>query len=428
MTLLRAAAVGLPLLAACHAPATDARRAYDPPVERFAYRGKAQEPSVHDPAVDELPEEEADEPRGFLGRFQIDWRDLPELPRPENVDVGGALVGSTKTVPEEVDEEGGGDLLVAPIPFVSPTIGYGLALGGAYLVKLDEDSPPSTIGAGALYSQNGSYGAGVFFKGYFAGDRVRVTTGLVAARLNFDLSVSDDTEVPLRENVLAYGLEVLIRCFERLFLGPQILVAGVDTDIVKESDAGAIPDDELDTFNISLGLRGQRDTRDSTFYPRSGSLADVQLRVFDDSWGSAFNYQVLPIAYNHYLSPGPRDVVALRAYTRLAFGDVPFYGQSYFGTGSDLRGYVIGTSFDDALGAVQGEYRRELAGRLGAVGFAGVGAVAPTFGELFEAEALPSVGLGVRFLLEKENHVNLRIDYAWGRDQSALYLAVGEAF
>ena len=107
---------------------------------------------------------------------------------------------------------------------------------------------------------------------------------------------------------------------------------------------------------------------------------------------------------------------------------MPFYGESYFGTNSDLRGYAVGTLHDSILLAAQAEYRRELFWKIGAVAFAGVGTVTPTLSELDNAEALPSVGLGLRLNIEETNHINFRVDFAWGKDQSALYIGVGEAF
>jgi outer membrane translocation and assembly module TamA len=177
-----------------------------------------------------------------------------------------------------------------------------------------------------------------------------------------------------------------------------------------------------------VGGRAQRDTRDSSFYPRTGSFADMQLRVFDPALGSPFAYSVLPLSYDHYFSPGVRDVVALRLAGRLAFGDVPFYGQSFFGAGGDLRGYPVGEYHDEVLLAAQAEYRRELIGWLSAVAFAGLGTVAPALDELDEGPTLPSTGIGLRFTLEKQNHVNFRIDLGWGRDEAVVYLGVGEAF
>jgi len=50
------------------------------------------------------------------------------------------------------------------------------------------------------------------------------------------------------------------------------------------------------------------------------------------------------------------------------------------------------------------------------------------FGTLNWNDALPSGGVGLRFTVAKRNHVNLRADYAWGKDSSALYVSVVEAF
>jgi outer membrane protein assembly factor BamA len=293
------------------------------------------------------------------------------------------------------------------------------------MFELDESSPPSIVGGGGMYSENGSFGGAVGFKAYFDEDRYRLSGGLVTTRLVFDYATPSG-DVPLRENVVGLALELLVRAWERVYVGPVVLLAGVDTDLVRSQDQGKIPDDQLEADNLWFGIRAQRDTRDSVYYPRSGSLADLQVRT--SAGGSDFDFTVVPIAYNHFFELGDRDVLAVRGAARSAFGDVPFYGESYFGADSDLRGYAVGTYHDDALLAGQAEYRRELFWRLGGVAFAGVGTVAPSLGELDQGELLPSAGLGLRITLDEKSHLNYRIDYAWGRDQSALYLSVGEAF
>ena len=52
----------------------------------------------------------------------------------------------------------------------------------------------------------------------------------------------------------------------------------------------------------------------------------------------------------------------------------------------------------------------------------------PDFGALNWNDALPGGGVGLRFTVAKRNHVNLRADYAWGKDSSAFYVSVLEAF
>jgi hypothetical protein len=39
-----------------------------------------------------------------------------------------------------------------------------------------------------------------------------------------------------------------------------------------------------------------------------------------------------------------------------------------------------------------------------------------------------AAGVGVRYRLSKENPVNYRIDYAYGKDGGNFYFAVGEVF
>ena len=78
--------------------------------------------------------------------------------------------------------------------------------------------------------------------------------------------------------------------------------------------------------------------------------------------------------------------------------------------------------------AGQAEYRFQVTRRLGLVAFGGVGAVAPDLGAFARADALPSGGFGLRYLVAPKNKVNFRVDVAWGKDSPAVYLGVGEAF
>ena len=109
-------------------------------------------------------------------------------------------------------------------------------------------------------------------------------------------------------------------------------------------------------------------------------------------------------------------------------GDVPFFALSKFGRGPDLRGYEIGQFQDKQMLAAQAEYRLMLTKRFGVVGFAGVGEVVPSLGELNAGDLLPSVGAGLRYVIAPQNHVAIRLDGAWGREGGQFYLTVGEAF
>ena len=78
--------------------------------------------------------------------------------------------------------------------------------------------------------------------------------------------------------------------------------------------------------------------------------------------------------------------------------------------------------------ATQAEYRKELPYRLGLVGFAGFGGVARKWGDFRFDELLPAAGAGIRFKLDKKNHINYRVDFGVGRAGYTVSLSITEAF
>jgi hypothetical protein len=91
-----------------------------------------------------------------------------------------------------------------------------------------------------------------------------------------------------------------------------------------------------------------------------------------------------------------------------ANGSVPFYDLCLFGFNNDLRGYTTGEFQHRRMFATQGEYRLELPKRLGLVAFGGVGGTARRWNEFRSDQLLPAAGAGLRFTLDKKNHINYR--------------------
>ncbi len=171
-----------------------------------------------------------------------------------------------------------------------------------------------------------------------------------------------------------------------------------------------------------------RDTSDSTFYPRDGSILDILGDLYGPAVGGRRTYQNLTVSYNKYLSFGRKNVFAVHGSVCMVTEAAPFYDICTLGFSKDLRGYQIGQFRDNRMLVGQVEFRRELFWRIGAVAFAGAGAVAHTWGDFNDTQAEPGGGVGLRFVLAKRNHINLRFDYAWGNNSKASYVSLGEAF
>jgi outer membrane protein assembly factor BamA len=207
----------------------------------------------------------------------------------------------------------------------------------------------------------------------------------------------------------------------------------IDTTVDKDdlppaSLGGTLPVDTEDVTS-GVGILLDYDTRDSKFYPHSGSFLDVNTNFAGEALGSDRNYQKYEIGCNLYREIGESKILAWRTTACFMGGDAPYYDLCMFGGESDaMRGYIGGQYRDDVSLTTQVEYRWRFYKRLGMVAFAGIGEVAPKLSEMNTENILHSFGGGIRFRASEEQRVNLSIDYAVGKDSDALYFRIGEAF
>jgi outer membrane protein assembly factor BamA len=333
-----------------------------------------------------------------------------------------------------------GELAVAPIPLVNPSIGNGGGLGVLYARHLggDDTSPPSTFGMGGFGTSTGSWGLGLGARLYLKDDKYRITVGGGGGEFNYNFfgvgtaSGSNGTSIPLSQRSRLFLIEPKIRVFRYWFIGPRYhLVTNQVSLGSTKLDPSKLPiplPSDLHLRTAAFGGTVQRDTSDSAFYPKTGSIFDVIGDLYGPAVGGQKTYQNLTTSYNKYIGVAAKNVFAIHGSTCMVTEDAPFYDVCELGMSQDLRGYQIGQFRDNRMLVGQTEYRRELMWRLGLVAFAGAGAVAHTWQGFGNSRAEPGGGFGLRLVLAKKNHINLRADYAWGDGSHATYLSLGEAF
>ena len=149
---------------------------------------------------------------------------------------------------------------------------------------------------------------------------------------------------------------------------------------------------------------------------------------FAKGLGSRRQYQTYKVSYNGYHKLAPKQILAYRGMICSANQSVPFYDLCLYGSNNDLRGYTSGEFQNRRMFSTQAEYRRELKGKLGLVAFGGLGGIAKRWNAFRSDELLPAAGAGLRFTLDKKNHINYRIDFGIGREGHTLSIGIGEAF
>ncbi len=342
---------------------------------------------------------------------------------------------------EEEKKAHRGAIVVAPLPIVSPAIGSGIVpvVGYIFPLQVNKEHPePSVIGAAGLITNNGTRGFGLGGDVYLKEARYEIKSVYVHGNIDYNLygvgyvNGNAGLKLPLVQTGQVFFAEFLRNIGWEVYVGARF-VTGNSFVTIKPTEGGGLlppipPDVGLQTNLRALGMEVVRDSRPNRFYPVKGSLVDFTGDFFANSLGSKYSFQSYKFTFNKYASLSSKQVLAYNLFFCGTGGAPPFYGNCIYGTNNELRGYTAGRYLDRYMLGNQLEYRLVLPWRLGLVAFGGVGEVAPGV-DKFRADAfLPAGGTGIRFLLSKKYHVNLRTDFAWGKDNFTWSMGVGEAF
>ncbi len=242
--------------------------------------------------------------------------------------------------------------------------------------------------------------------------------------------LSDENEELYNVNFPRFRLNLMQRVKPAWYLGVRYWYDGYDITKVKAGgllDNGNITGSSGGTIS-SLGLISLFDSRDNYNYPKKGTYMEVLALPNYKYLGSDFEFTRFSVDYVKYMSNG-ENIFVVNLFGVSLLGDAPFNELGFIGGRSKMRGYFEGRFRDRNLLMSQFEYRRFLFWKIGMVAFAGVGMVARDFEEYRVQELKSSGGLGVRFRLDEEEKINIRLDYGFGANgSSGIYLTIGEAF
>jgi Omp85 superfamily domain len=353
----------------------------------------------------------------------------------------GSASTEKQSEPEKTKEgkkQSRGSIVAAPLPLVSPAIGSGIIPVLGYIFpfsKNDKVSPPSIVGAAGLVTNNGSRG---FFIGgdiYLKQNTYEITSLFGKGNVNYDLygsGVFDGLKLPLVQSGYLFRGEVLRRLWWKVFIGPRFWSGQSFVSLAQNNNnlPPILPGFGVQNTMRALGLRVIRDTRPNQFFATAGEKLEFTSDFFMQSLGSKYSFQAYRLVFNQYHSLTKNQVLAYDLFACATSGHPPFYGNCIYGTSNELRGYTAGKYFDRYMFAAQVEYRLTLPHGIGLAGFTGVGGVVPGSSQILfrNSHFLPDVGGGPRYELSKKYHVNLRADFARGRDSWTWSMGIGEAF
>jgi hypothetical protein len=209
---------------------------------------------------------------------------------------------------------------------------------------------------------------------------------------------------------------------------------------------------EFQDWNFgNLALETRWDTRDSQRNPYSGHAVGARVDALLAQTGGNVGAVFTAFGTKVFRVPGlfhdggdpfeahpPTDTVAFGLFTQASTGVVPFYLLPTLGGRDTLRGFIEGRWRDRAAWHGSAEYRfwviprgvpitRNIRiERIGLAAFYDVGAVSPTWPDIFSSRVSHSYGAGVRIGLERA--AVFRLDFGFSTERFNFIAAFGMPF
>ncbi len=331
--------------------------------------------------------------------------------------------------------------IITPVMSYAPETNLSIGVGIKGLFKLKgsgEETRTSNIPLTFQYSVENKY---FFFSGFeiFWPEEKYVLAGNVWIQSFPSLFYGVGQDTP-RSNEEEFGFGKIL--FEPIFLKKMFfpyLFLGSGFRYNKINQVEFLPDGflanseqtgSLGSTSSGIELAMLYDSRDNLLNAHSGMYLEFTHGFYGKFLGGTHRYELTRLDLRYFTQPFKKSpsVLAFQFMMHFSHGDTPLHELGRLGGDESLRGYFEGRFSDRNLMIAQVEWRQSISQRWGFTTFAGFGGVAPSVGQFSLRTMRPAVGVGLRFLIDPEERLNLRLDFATGQETIKYYFKVAEAF
>lgn len=322
-----------------------------------------------------------------------------------------------------------------PVVYYAPETRFVFGVGGnvTFRFKKDLAAKPSTLTFGAAYSQNKQLLLYAPFQIFFDSNKYYFFGEVGYYKYSYNFYGTGINEVPAElysVNFPRIKLNATRLVAPHVYLGLRYQFEHYDIQATTPGgtlEKGTVPGSGGSVVS-GIGIQTVYDTRDSVLYPSSGFYAEGSMITHGKYTGSThtFSRAIVDVAYYKHLNKFA--ILALNSYNSFVIGEAPFQQQSLLGGNKKMRGYYEGRYIDKNLCVLQAEGRFTVYRRWGAVLFGNCGALGGNDAFLRVNDVKYTAGGGLRFTINRKDHLNARLDYAIGPGTSGIYFTIGEAF
>ncbi len=325
-----------------------------------------------------------------------------------------------------------------PVLYYSPETGIagGAAVQGSYRSDTaDRAARPSSALVDIIYTAKKQIITEIIPDLYFLHSDVNVSGSL--RYLNYPdkfFGIGNNTPESAEELYTAkwfgMALDTYRRVWESFSAGPSLYYDHWTLSDVQpngELSSGRITGTAGGT-TFGVGAVARWDTRNNIFSPTRGWYLQAMFRSSSRNMLSDFDFTYATVDLRWYTPVSEHSSFAAQAVTTTTAGAPPFYRLAALGGENTMRGYYLGRYRDRKVLACQGEYRFPVLWRIRGAAFAAMGDVASTMSQFNLHDVKFSGGCGLRYVLDDEEGIAIRVDMGFGRQTSGLYITFNEAF
>jgi hypothetical protein len=320
-----------------------------------------------------------------------------------------------------------------------PAVGTGLVLAGAHFHERGEGVPedekdskgrniPRSVSAAALGATNNDtwfVGGGHF--GYYKQGTVRYEGLLGYADVKLDFFGTSEEQNPdgfglNAEAAILWQMLAFRLGDSNWFAGGAYRFMNTQTSFDFDGEIPGVEDDALDSNNAAIAVVLVYDSLDNSFTPSEGLYSDLQYARFDQAVGGDFDYGQLTWLNQAHLSFADDWSLGLRVDVDSVNGDAPFYAVPFI----NLKGIPAMRFQGENVISTEARLNWTFHPRWQVAGFVGAGRTTDdSFSDLGSAPSHTSKGMGFRYMAVNRLGINLGLDYAFGPEDSVLYVSVG---
>ena len=339
-------------------------------------------------------------------------------------------------VPGEERERNGWAAL--PLVSYSPETHLGLGAFGIYFFRLSDElatTRPSSVAVVGLYTTRHQAIVELIPELYWDDERWHLWTKLDFRSFPDSFwGIGNHTPSSAEERFeqVSYRMRAWLRhrIFEELYVGVRNETQYLSVTEVQENglfDTLAIPG-EGGGWTVGLGVTVGWDWRDNAVDTRSGGLYQLTAMTWHPAFFSDYEFSRISMDLRHFVPLGSTHTIGFQVYSEVNVGHVPFQQMALLGGQDLMRGYFQGRYRDTAMLVGQAEWRFPIWWRFRGVLFAGAGDVTHHLRDYAEHGLKVAGGGGLRFSLNEQERLNLRVDVGASPESWGAYLSISEAF